>query len=108
MGMKPREWVSLKEAAERVGVSMTTIRDWYRSGAIDGRGRSPGIFVDLDQVREKAMGFAARMRPSDLQDRVADGVAVRNATDNQTQTNITINLPELQELVRERTSPDEH
>jgi hypothetical protein len=105
MDMKPREWVSLKEAAERIGVSITTVREWCRSGAVDSRGQSPGIVVDLNQVREKAMGFAARRRPSDLQDRVADSATVRNETDDPTPTTLTINLPELQELVRERVSP---
>jgi hypothetical protein len=105
MDMKPREWVSLKEAAEQIGVSITTVREWCRSGAVDGRGQSPGIVVDLDQVRDKAMGFAARRRPSDLQDRVADGATGRSEPGGSTQTPLRINLPELQELVRERVSP---
>jgi hypothetical protein len=105
MDMKPREWVSLKEAAEQIGVSMTTIREWYRSGAVDSRGQSPGVVVDLEQVRDKAMGFAARKRPSDLQDRVADSARVRDRTDDPTETTLTASLRELQELVCERVSP---
>jgi predicted site-specific integrase-resolvase len=50
MRMEPREWVSLKEAAEQIGVNITTIREWYRSGAVDSRGQSPGVVVDLEQV----------------------------------------------------------
>ena len=102
--MNPRVWVSLREAAEQTGVSIMAIREWYRSGAVDSRGRSPGIVVDLEQVREKAMGFAARKRPSDLQDRVADSARSRGKTDGPTQTTLTTNLSELQELIRERVS----
>jgi hypothetical protein len=104
MRMEPREWVSLKEAAEQIGVNITTIREWYRSGAVDSRGQSPGVVVDLEQVREKAMGFAARRRPSDLQDRVADSADVRHGA-AATQTSLTSDLRELQELARERVRP---
>jgi hypothetical protein len=102
MELQPREWVTLKEAAEQIGVSITTIREWYRSGAVDSRGQSSGVVVDVEQVREKAMGFAARRRSSDLQDRVADSARVRGGTNGPTQTTLTTNLRELQELVRER------
>jgi hypothetical protein len=105
MRTEPHEWVSLKEAAEQIGVSITTIREWYRSGAVDSRGQSPGVVVDLKQVREKAMGFAARRRPSDLQDRVADSAGVRHGAGCPTQTRLTSDLRELQELARERVPP---
>ena len=98
MGTVEREWVSLKEAAETIGISITTIRDWSRAGQLEMRETANGRFIDLAQVREKAMGPAARKRrPSDLQDRVADGVAATDSPERLTST-----LQQLQELARER------
>jgi hypothetical protein len=86
-------------------VSITTIREWYRAGAVDTRGLSSGLVVDLEQVRDKAMGFAARRRPTDLQDRVADSAIRRDAVGNPMETTLMNGLRELQELVRERIPP---
>jgi predicted site-specific integrase-resolvase len=65
METRERQWVTMREASQEVGVSLTTLRDWYRSGAIDTRGQSLGRVIDLDQVRQMAMGSprgAARRR----------------------------------------------
>ena len=99
MGTVEREWVSLKKAAESIGINITTIRDWSRAGQVESREAATGRLVDLAQVRDKAaMGPAARKRrPSDLQDRVADGVA-----DVDSPERLTTTLQELQELARER------
>lgn len=75
MGETEREWVSMREAARQVGITVTTIRDWSKSGTIETRERSTGRQVDIAQVKEKAMGPGATKRPSSLQDRVADGEA---------------------------------
>src|SRR3954465_3339249 len=74
-----REWVSIREAAQTVGIPMTTIRDWSRFGLIDMKELPAGRVVNVQQVRDKAMGPAVVKRPSDLQDRVADGSPVRSA-----------------------------
>jgi hypothetical protein len=102
MARTKREWVSLQEAALQVGVSLTTVRDWCRSGAVETKGESTGRVVDLAQVRAKAMGPAAPKRPSTLQDRVADsdGEGVTQGEPRQTYLNRA--LHELQELARER------
>jgi hypothetical protein len=97
-----REWVSQQEAAQRVGVSLTTVRDWCRSGAVETRGESTGRVVDLAQVREKAMGPAAPKLPTTLQDRVADGAGQGVAQGEPLQTYLIRTLRELQELARER------
>jgi hypothetical protein len=47
---------------------MTTIRDWSRQGMIETKESSTGRLVDVDQVREKAIGPVAIKRPSALQD----------------------------------------
>ena len=97
-----REWVSLKEAADLVGISMTTIRDWSRFGAIDMQELPAGRVVDLQQVREKAMGPALVRRPSDLQDRVADEAPERFAGRRSRDEELARTLQGLQQLARER------
>ena len=99
-----REWVSLREAADIVGVPMTTIRDWSRYGAIDMQELPAGRVVDLEQVREKAMGPALVRRPSDLQDRMADEAPERSAGRQSRQEELTKTLQGLQQLARERDS----
>jgi hypothetical protein len=101
MARTKREWASLQEAAQQVGVSLTTLREWCRSGAVETRGESDGRVVDLAQVRDKAMGPAAPKRPSTLQDRVADS-DVEGVTQGEPQRTLTRTLRELQELARER------
>ncbi len=36
-GSQNAEWVPLKEAAEDAGISVSTLRNWYRKGEIDSR-----------------------------------------------------------------------
>jgi predicted site-specific integrase-resolvase len=103
METRERQWVTMREASQEVGVSLTTLRDWYRSGAIDTRGQSLGRVIDLDQVRQMAMGSprgAARRRG--LQDRVADA-AEQARRQTLLHTPLMTNLLELQELARERS-----
>jgi hypothetical protein len=99
-----RTWVTPGDAAKEVGVSVTTIRDWYRSGAIESKTGPSGRIVDVDQVREQAMGFTAPRHKSGLQDRVADGGADHVETHAQFQAELTNTLRELQELARQRLS----
>jgi hypothetical protein len=75
MDVAEREWISLQE--QQVGLPMTTIRDWSRQGTIETKESSTGRLVDVEQVREKAMGPVVVNRPSGLQDRVADGTPER-------------------------------
>jgi predicted site-specific integrase-resolvase len=97
-----RTWVSLAEAAREVGVSMTTIRDWYRSGVIESKTGPSGRVVDVEQVRQQAMGFTAHRPQSGLQDRVADGDAEHADDHSQRQAELTSTLRELQEIARQR------
>jgi hypothetical protein len=107
MNAAEREWVSLNEAAERVGVSMTTVRDWTRLGSVEMKELPSGRIVDLQQVREKAMGPAAARLQSGLQDRVSDGVAEQSVDHPPTEgasseDGLTEILLGLQELARQR------
>lgn len=105
MDVAQREWVGLKAASEQVGVPMTTIRDWTRLGLIEVKEHPTGRVVDLQQVRAKAMGPVATKRPSDLQDRVANGRTERAADrpkDGASGDGLTSILLGLQELARQR------
>ena len=75
MGTVEREWVSLKEAAEALGISITTIRGWSRAGQLEMRETANGRFVDLAQVRDKAMG-----RPRGGSDRVIFKIVSRTGS----------------------------
>ena len=66
-----REWVPVREAAQEVGVSVTTVRDWYRSGVIETEEYASRKMVRLAQVREQAVALAGKVRPA-LQTRIAD------------------------------------
>src|SRR3954464_2546806 len=102
MDVTQREWISLKEASQQVGIPMTTIRDWSRRGTIETKESSTGRLVDVQQVREKAMGPVAVKRPSDLQDRVADGPSDQSSAGRATRDQqLAGTLLELQKLARE-------
>jgi len=97
-----REWISINEASQQVGIPVTTIRDWSRRGTIEIKEGSTGRLVDVQQVREKALGAVAIKRPSDLQDRVADGPPERSAGRKTRDRELAGTLLELQQLARER------
>ena len=99
-----RRWVSVKDAAAEVGIPMTSVRDWARSGSIESKQLPDGRLVDVQQVREKAMGPIAVRRQSDLQDRVADGAAGAAASRPAPEDHLARTLLGLQELVRQRNS----
>jgi hypothetical protein len=102
MDVAQREWISLKEASQQVGIPMTTIREWSRQGTIETKEGATGRLVDVQQVREKAMGPVATKRPSGLQDRVADGSPDRSAGRRTRDQELAATLLGLQELARER------
>src|SRR5215210_3713849 len=97
-----REWVSIRDAAETVGIPMTTVRDWSRFGLIDMKELPAGRVVNVQQVREKAMGPAVVKRPSDLQARLAAGSLARSAGRSARDADLTRTLLGLQELARQR------
>jgi hypothetical protein len=72
------------------------------AGMIETKESSTGRLVDVDQVREKAMGPVAIKRPSALQDRVADGTPERTAGRPTREQELAGTLLELQALARER------
>ncbi len=95
-----REWVPVREAAKEVGVSVYTVRDWYRSGAIEADEDAAGKVVRLAQVREQAVALAGKVRPA-LQNRIAD--RARPADDKSTrEAELTESLLELQQIARDR------
>jgi hypothetical protein len=95
-------WVTVDQAAREVGISPTTIRDWYRAGTVATIVHPSGRVVDLDQVRSRAMGFAApRPRQGAITDRMHDGTGAK-AHARALQAEVTINVGELQQLARQR------
>jgi hypothetical protein len=103
MNTTQRTWVTVEQAAREVGISPTTIRDWYRSGTVATIAHPSGRVVDLDQVRTRAMGFAApRPRHVNVKDRLHDGTAPKAPSGSTRVAERTINVCELQELARQR------
>jgi hypothetical protein len=102
MGEQRREWMSLKEAADVVGITMTTVRDWTRSGRIDVRDVPDGRVVDVQQVRERAMGPSSARPQSGLQDRLADEAPERSSRRLARERELAETLQGLQQLARKR------
>jgi transposase-like protein len=103
MDTTEQTWVTVDQAAREVGISPTTIRDWYRSGAVATIAHPSGRVVDLDQVRSRAMGFAApRPRHVNIKDRMHDGTAPDAPEGSTLEAELTINVGELQQLARQR------
>ncbi len=95
-----REWVPVREAAREVGVSVTTVRDWYQSGAVETEEYAAGKLVRLAQVRKQAVSLAGKVRPA-LQNRIAD--RARPAKNDSTrEAELSESVLELQQIARER------
>jgi hypothetical protein len=103
MSVDENDWVTLEEASLCAKVPLTTIRDWYRSGAIESRYAAEGHrLVPLSQVEQQATGMqresgkipSARLRP-----------AAEHLPDAETLAAISRSVQELQDLARERLEP---
>jgi hypothetical protein len=58
------EWIGLERASSEAKVPPTTIRGWYRSGAIESTSSADGQrLVLLSQVLSQASGGAGHARP---------------------------------------------
>jgi hypothetical protein len=58
MPVGEQDWITLQDASQRTKVPLTTIRDWYRSGAIDASTAPQGHrLVRLSQVEQQATGM---------------------------------------------------
>ena len=66
-------WVPLKAAAAQAGVTVGTLRNWYRSGQIEARTtrgpRGDQRMVRLDEVVARAAGSPGAIKSSDPEDR---------------------------------------
>jgi len=103
MAVGQQDWVTLEDAAREAKVPTTTIRDWYRSGAIEATTTPEGHrLVRRSQVHEQATGLrretgkvpSPRVKPAGF---LPDAEAL--ASINQT-------VQELQDLARERLEPE--
>lgn len=101
MAASGREWVTVAEAAQEVGVSVTTIRDWYRAGSVETVQHPSGRVVRLEQVRERAMGLAIRLQRSDVQHRI-DARRSTAEHGSTVEAELLGSVRELQEIARQR------
>jgi hypothetical protein len=102
MPVEERDWITLQDASQQTKVPLTTIRDWYRSGAIDASTTPEGRrLVRLSQVERQATGIqretgkvpsARLIRPQGEHRPAAEAAADRT-------------VQELQDLARERLEP---
>jgi hypothetical protein len=102
MPVDEQDWVTLQDASQRTKVPLTTIRDWYRSGAIDASTTPEGRrLVRLSQLEQQATGMrretgkvpsARLIRPQAEHRPGAEAVADHT-------------VQELQGLARERLEP---
>ena len=104
MAVGHQDWVTLEEAALEAKVPATTIRDWYRSGAIEATTAPEGHrLVRRSQVYEQATGLRreAGKVPSP---RLIQPAGFR--PDAEVVASINQTVQELQDLARERLEPE--
>jgi len=102
--VREQAWVTLPEASNEVGVPMSTIRDWYRSGAIESQ-VSPGgqRLVSLEEVQDHATGLhhkskrGEKSRPSRTPEQLQ--------ADVERESTLSRAVVELQGMARARLEP---
>ena len=100
MSVREQDWVTLEEAAESARVSLTTLRDWYRQGAVDSTSSAEGRrLVRLGQVQERATGLSV-----DKSSALGNRLGRKNRTTLASETTVGLEqaVSELQSLARER------
>jgi DNA-binding transcriptional MerR regulator len=95
--VEPRsEWIPLKEAAEDAGVSVSTLRNWYRKGQIDSRlhtgPRGKQRLVRKAEILERA---------SDRSGGVTTARSRSSSSNGHPQSNSSPAPPSLPDLVKE-------
>jgi excisionase family DNA binding protein len=104
MAVGQQDWVTLEEAALEAKVPTTTIRDWYRSGAIEATTTREGHrLVRRSQVHEQATGLR-REAGKVASPRVIQPAGFR--PDAEAVASINQTVQELQDLARERLEPE--
>jgi hypothetical protein len=104
MPVDEQDWATLEDASRQTKVPLTTIRDWYRGGAIDASYAPEGHrLVRLSQVEQRATGMpreTGKVPSARLSRPPAD-----HGPDVETATTINRSVRELQGLARERLEP---
>ena len=101
---RDQDWVSILDAAVKVKVPATTIRDWYHSGQIESMTTSEGArYVSLPEVKAYASGEGRHHRSE------AKGRMTRTPAELEREVEVDSNLAdavtELQGMARERLEP---
>ena len=106
MTVRDRDWVSIVEAAAAAKVPATTIRDWYRSGAIGSMTTSQGArLVSLPEVKSYARG-GGQNHLRHVKGRLSRTPAEMK-TDGETATNLNQTVADLQSAARDRLDPSQ-
>ena len=104
MAVGQQDWVTLEDAALEAKVPATTIRDWYRSGAIEATTTPEGHrLVRMSQVQDQATGLR-REAGKVLSPRVSR--PARFQPDAEVVASINQAVQGLQDLARERLEPE--
>ena len=104
MTVGQQDWVTLEDAALDAKVPTTTIRDWYRSGAIEATTAPEGHrLVRRSQVHEQATGLRRELGKVPSQ-RVSKPAGF--LPDAEAVASINQAVHELQDLARERLEPE--
>ena len=104
MAVGQQDWVTLEDAAREAKVPATTIRDWYRSGAIEATTTPEGHrLVRRSQVHEHATGLRRETgkMPSPRVSKPAGFLPDAEAV-----ASINQAVQDLQDLARERLEPE--
>ena len=100
---RDQDWVSILDAAVKLKVPATTIRDWYHSGEIESMTTSDGArFVSLPEVKAYASGEGRHHR--DAKGRMTRTVEELH-DDAKAEAGRNVAVSELQGMARERLEP---
>jgi hypothetical protein len=101
MTVRDQDWVSVADASAKTKVPVTTIRDWYRSGAIGSMTTSQGSrLVSLPEVKSYA-GGAGQNHLRHVKGRLSRTPA-QMLSDGETATTLNQTVADLQSIARER------
>jgi hypothetical protein len=100
---RDQDWVSILDAAVKLKVPATTIRDWYHSGEIESMTTSEGArYVSLPEVKAYAAGEGRHHR--DAKGRMTRTPEERT-DDAEAEAGRNVAVSELQGMARERLEP---
>jgi hypothetical protein len=105
MSDRDQAWVTLQEASTVVGVPVTTIREWYRTGVIESQVSAGGErLVPLNEVQDHATGILRESKRGDKTGLLR--TAEQLQADVERESTLSRAVVELQGMARARLEPD--